>query len=135
MQAMPPSERYRQALAAFQQGRHADALALLRALLAEHPGHGDGWNLAGVIQDIGRDPVSASACFERAIAAGAGAGAMANLGLARQKLGRWELAEQAYRQAIQHDPGHALAWQKLGALLALLKRGHEALHCYREALR
>ena len=135
MQAMPPSERYRQALAAFQQGRHADALAGLRALLAEHPGHGDGWNLAGVIQDIGRDPASASACFEQAIAAGAGAGAMANLGLARQKLRRWDLAEQAYRQAIQHDPGHALAWQKLGALLALLKRGHEALHCYREALR
>lgn len=134
---MPPatsSEMYAQAHAAFVQGRLQNALQLLDALVKAHPRHGDGWNLAGVIHNIGRDFDSAIACFKRAAAAGAGAGAMANLGFAHQKLLQYELAAQAYRQAIKQDPSHAFAWQKLGGLLEIQKRSKEALDCYRRAV-
>ena len=134
MPVATPSEMYVQAHAAFKQGRLQDALQLLDALLKAYPGYGDAWNLAGVIHNIGRDFDSAIACFKRAAAAGAGAGAMANLGFAHQKLSQYELAVQAYKQAVKQDPSNAFAWQKLGGLLEIQKRGKEALDCYRRAV-
>lgn len=59
---------------------------------------------------------------------------MANLGFAHQKLSQYELAAQAYKQAIKQDPSHAFAWQKLGGLLEIQKRSKEALDCYRRAV-
>jgi tetratricopeptide (TPR) repeat protein len=39
-----------------------------------------------------------------------------NLGLARQKMGRFQLAEQSYGRAVELDPGFVEAWVNLGGV-------------------
>lgn len=50
-----------------------------------------------------------------------------NLGFVHVRLGRPELAEAEWRQALTHSPGHAEAARNLGLLLVQLGRTEEAL--------
>jgi tetratricopeptide (TPR) repeat protein len=49
--------------------------------------------------------------------------------------GRYDEAEQAYRRAIEVDPGYAYAWNVLANLLELKKRNEEAEQAYRQAIK
>lgn len=133
MQGDTPAAIYAQAFDAYQRSDLQGALRLLGPLLQSHPGHADGWNLCGVIYTIERGFSAAIACFARAIAAGAGAGTLVNLGFAHQKLEQHELAGRAYKQALRQDPSLAIAWQKLGGLEEIEGRPERALDCYRRA--
>jgi predicted O-linked N-acetylglucosamine transferase (SPINDLY family) len=133
MQDNTPAAIYAQAFDAYRQSDLQGALRLLGPLLQAHPGHADGWNLCGVIYTIERGFNAATACFARAIAAGAGAGTLVNLGFAHQKLEQREQAGRAYRQALRQDPSLAIAWQKLGGLEEIEGRPERALDCYRRA--
>lgn len=109
-------------------------MRLLDALVRSYPRHADAWNLAGVINNMRRDFQSATRCFERAVALGAGAGALINLGFSHLKLGRPADAERAYVHAVRLDPKLAIAWQKLGELQEADGRCELALASYRRAL-
>lgn len=134
MQSGSATDQYAQALAAFRQGKHGDAMRLLDALVGRYPRHADAWNLAGVISNMRRDFESATRCFERAAALGAGAGALTNLGFAHLKQGRPADAERAYVHALRLEPRLAIAWQKLGELQQADGRCELALASYRQAL-
>ena len=133
MPAFDPTRKYAQAHEAFRQGKRQEALVHLAALLESFPRHADAWNLAGVIHNIGRDFESAILCFRQAIVVGNLPGAMVNLGFAHQKLGQYQAARDAYRQAVQHDGSLSIAWQKLGGLGELLGEPMQALDSYRRA--
>ena len=92
---LPPSQLYARAVAAYRQGDSRAALVVLQQLLRQHPGHADAWNLAGVIHGTRQEPTLAADCYRRAIAAGAGAGAWMNLGLAEQRRQAHDAAETA----------------------------------------
>lgn len=49
------------------------------------------------------------------------------LGTSQRLQGQWEDAEAAYRQALELNPGYAVARHNLGALLAQLSRSEDAL--------
>lgn len=61
--------------------------------------------------------------------------ALASLGFAYSKLGRWEEAERALEEAVERSPGYATAHQWLGLLLGDLGRPNEGLvHTRRAAV-
>ncbi|MBW8367884.1 MAG: tetratricopeptide repeat protein [Arenimonas sp.] len=123
-----------QAQAAFRQGRLPEALQLIDAVVKREPGNADAWNLAGVVCHVRRDHAAAARYFERALALGAGAGVLVNLGFAHQALGHTDQAGQAYAQATRRDPSLALAWQKLGGLQEHQGQRGDALESYRRAV-
>lgn len=130
----PQATLFAQAQAAFRAGRLPEALQRIDALVRLAPNHAEAWNLAGVVCHVRRDFDAAARYFQRALALGAGAGVLVNLGFALQKLGRDDEAGQAYREAARRDPALALAWQKLGGLQELQGRREEALECFRAAV-
>lgn len=134
MHPAPPDALYAQALQAFRQGHRDLARQALQALLARAPRHVDGWNLAGVLAQTGGDLRAAAECFQRAVAAGGGAGVLVNLGFARQKLGDEAAAMTAFRQATRAEPRLAIAWQKLGGLNEAHGDTGHALAAYRRAV-
>lgn len=69
--------------------------------------------------------------FSKAAGAGGGAAALTGLGLAYRNTGRFKLAEQAYRSALQSDPGYGPAMLDLAVLLDLyLQQPANALPLY-----
>jgi tetratricopeptide (TPR) repeat protein len=63
------------------------------------------------------------------------AGNWNNKGLSYARLGLFEKAEDAYRNALRLNPNNAVAHNNLGALLQALKRLEEAEREYRETIR
>jgi len=123
-----------QAQAAFRQGRLPESLQLIDTLVRREPGNTDAWNLAGVVCHVRREHAAAVRYFERALALGAGAGVLVNLGFAHQALGQADQASQAYTEATRRDPLLALAWQKLGGLQEQQGQREDALESYRRAV-
>jgi Flp pilus assembly protein TadD len=69
--------------------------------------------------------------FGAALESGAGAPAMTGLAVTYRNTGRFDLAEEGYRSALQADPGYAPAMLNLAVLLDLyLQRPAEALQQY-----
>jgi predicted O-linked N-acetylglucosamine transferase (SPINDLY family) len=132
---MPADPTFAQAQAAFREGRLPDALQLIDTLVRRDPGHADAWNLAGVVCHVQRQFDAAIRYFERALALGAGAGVLVNLGFAHQAKGDDDTAGRAYAEATRREPKLAIAWQKLGGLSELLGHTEEALDAYRQAVR
>jgi len=62
------------------------------------------------------------------------AGARFNLGLAYTALGRQQQAEEAYREAVELDPGLSQAWVNLGGMLLLKWDFKGALEANSQAL-
>ncbi len=86
---------------------------------------------AGAAAAASGDWALAEQHYSAALASGGGAPAMTGLGLAYRNTGRFGLAEDAYRSALQADPGYAPAMLNLGVLLDLyLQRPAEALEQY-----
>ncbi len=62
-------------------------------------------------------------------------GAWVNLGIARNMQGDTSAAEQAFRKAVELDPGQAEAWNQLGMLYRRSNRLDDARASYNEALK
>lgn len=125
---------YARAFECHRQGRPNDALAQLESLLKKAPNHINGRNLASVIYLQNRTYDAAIRHLKYTVALGAGAGVLVNLGMAYQLSGQHDLAGATYEDAVQREPGLAIAWQKLAGLREILDRPEEALACYRRAV-
>ncbi|TFG31382.1 tetratricopeptide repeat protein [Candidatus Thorarchaeota archaeon] len=62
------------------------------------------------------------------------AGTWYNLGNLYKNQGRFKLAEDAYRHAIEYDPSHRMFWANLGAALSEQKLYDKANEAYKQAV-
>ena len=116
---------------AHQEGRSADAIALLERSLALQPDRAD-WhsNLAIVLRDRLRLDEAIAACRRAIELDPAHANAHNNLGVILRAQGHAAEAEAAYREAIRVCPEHTDAYTNLGILLNGQKRTREAAVCF-----
>ncbi|GAA4349806.1 tetratricopeptide repeat protein [Variovorax defluvii] len=124
-------------LAVHQRGRHAEAIALIRAAIALN-GEQFGWhcNLGNVLLMAGQADAAADA-YEQALrlAPPGYADIHNNLGVLLHEQRRFEKAEFALRRALELDPFRSEVHANLGRLLLSLGRLDEAQRCLEEALR
>jgi predicted TPR repeat methyltransferase len=116
---------------AHQQGRHADAIALIEKSVGIVPDRPDFYNNLGIVLQAGGRIDAAIDAYQRAIALEPNhANAHSNLGVLLRATGKPVEAEAAYRTAIRLDPAHIDAYTNLGVLLNGLKRSEEAVACF-----
>lgn len=120
---------------AHQQGRNAEALALIERSVALAPDQADWHSNLGIVfqSDHRLDPAIRS--YRRAIDIDPShANAHNNLGVLLRATGQPVEAEAAYRAAIRLNPEHIDAYTNLGILLNGSKRTEEAAACYCKAI-
>jgi predicted TPR repeat methyltransferase len=116
---------------AHQQGRSAEAVALIERSLQLEPERADWHSNLGIVLRDRLNLDDAIAAYRRAIAIDPEhANAHNNLGVALRAQGKLAEAEEAYRAAIRVDPEHSDAYTNLGILLNSQKRTHEAVVCF-----
>jgi predicted TPR repeat methyltransferase len=116
---------------AHQQGRSADAVALIERSLELEPQRADWYSNLGIVLQSRLSLDDAIAAYRTAIALDPShANAHSNLGVVLRAKGELDEAEAAYRAAIRIDPGHADAYHNLGVLLNAQKRPREAALCF-----
>ena len=122
-------------IACLQQGRPADALEPLRAVVRLRPGSPHAVsNLGAVLAGLKRHD-EVLALTEAALARGLVAAPVHTArGVALQALGRRDEALEAYRAAIAIDPRSGDAANNLGTLLSAMDRHAEALDAFDKAL-
>ena len=105
------------------QGRHDDAIVLVREALAQRPDDAGAWNNLGNILLLSGAPDAAADAWQRSVDAGgaASAQALSNLAVLYRKQGRPADAERAARQAIAVNAEDGDAWYRLSQ--ALLDQG------------
>ena len=130
--------RFQAALAHQAAGRQGEAEALLRDIIASHPGDADAANaydLLGVVLALGGRNTDAAASLERAIAlAPAVAATHNNLGNVLSALGLGEEAVAAYGRALALRPDDAQTLNNLGTVLKAAGRLADARDAYERAL-
>ena len=133
---MPTAEQnLRDAQAAHQQGRLADAMRLYRRVLALHPRNADVLHLLGVAALQSRQIAEGVDLIRKAIALNGTVAAMhTNLGNGLRDLGRPAEAVARHDDALSLDPNYALAWCNRGIALIDLSRAEEALASFDKAL-
>ena len=110
------------AIAAYRQGKHADAQALCRQILKDLPGHFDALHLLGVSELDCRQFEEAERTLARAVSvAPRSAEAHSNLGLALFNLKRFDDARKCQERAVALKPNFPTAWTNLGN--ALMRSG------------
>jgi tetratricopeptide (TPR) repeat protein len=117
------------------QGKHAEALSLLKRATQLAPDLFDAWfNLARLLRFTGATASDRLAAWERAVAIKPNdAPAWTGKGNALNDLKRSEEALAAQEQAITLDPSYAIAWNNKGNALRDLKRPEEALAAFERA--
>jgi tetratricopeptide (TPR) repeat protein len=121
-----------------QSHHYASAEALYRATIEGNPSSWLAHNHLGAILLRKSDAAAlgeAIAHVQTAMRLHPDAEAHNNLGLARQRQGRFEEAIREHREAIRLKPGLAEAHYNLGLALAAVGRGGEAIAAYTEAAR
>ncbi len=123
------------AVAAYRQGRHADAQSLCRKILGDIADHFDALHLLGVSElDCGRF-AEAEGVLARAVAiTPKSAEAQGNLGLALFNLGRYENARKHQETAIKLNPKFAVAFGNLGNTLMHLRLLEQAVEAQDRAI-
>jgi predicted TPR repeat methyltransferase len=112
-------------------GQHQRAVDLLRAALAASGGRVDWANKVGNILTAQNRFAEAADIFEQAIAkAPAQALLRINLGAARERMGDFARAEQAYQAAISLEPESQEAYRLLSALYAGQQMELESVRAY-----
>jgi predicted O-linked N-acetylglucosamine transferase (SPINDLY family) len=124
------------AVAAYRQGRHADAQALCRRILQDIPDYFHGLHLLGVSAlDCARIE-EARRALERAIAVDPrSAEAHSNLGFAYFKLRRYDEARRVQERALALNPNFPVAQTNLGNTLMRLGLHEEAIAAHERAIR
>ncbi len=136
------SERLAAAVEYHRRGRLTQAERMYRAVLKSRPEHADALHLLGLIASETGCHQEAVTLIGRAIRQNPAVPAYhKNLGraLARQgdalcQAGRFEEAEQAWREAVRLKPDLAAAWVSLAGVLARGERWQEASEAWRRAL-
>jgi len=129
----------------FERGDYAACMPLFERIVADHPdGYADAWGRLGLIHHGEGRVEEAVACYEKAIQVNPGyTEASLNLVVALNDLGRFEEAEQLFRDAAERlkdgEEGAALAalanrHVRLGDDYVRLERLDDAMHEYRRAL-
>jgi len=118
-----------------QQGRAAEALAMLEPLLAEAPGHADIRSHCGLArQELGRRD-EALRDFDQALALSPGnVLALLFRGNLLVEAGLFAGALESYDRLLAVAPGYDEAWFRRGAVLWLMERFEAALASYAQAL-
>ena len=123
------------AMAHYQAGRRAEALAVCREALALEPGRADVLAFAAMLAlELGDHAQAVELYGETVTAKPDYAEAHYNLGNALKSLGRPDDAMAAYRRAIELKPDLAEAHNNLGNVLQGLGRHEEAAEAYRRTL-
>jgi tetratricopeptide (TPR) repeat protein len=123
------------ALAAVQEGRHADALEQIRRLRVSQADSAWYWHAEGALQEALGKGADAVTSYRAAVRLRPQDGPLAaSLGDVLAGLGRHEEAIKAYRQAIAANDKLVRAHTKLGDSLHILARLDEAIETYRGAL-
>jgi len=116
---------------AHQQGKTAEAVALIERSLELEPDRADWYSNLGIVLRDRLKLDEAVVAFRRAIAIDSKhANAHSNLGVVLRAQGKLIESETAYRAAIHADPEHSDAYTNLGILLNSQKRTHEAVVCF-----
>jgi predicted O-linked N-acetylglucosamine transferase (SPINDLY family) len=124
------------AVAAYRQGRHADAQALCRHILQDLPNYFDGLHLLGVSQIDCASFAEAAQTLERAVAAEPrSADAHSNLGFAFFRLRRYDEARRAQERALALKPNFPTAQTNLGNTLMRLGLCEQAIEAHERAIR
>ncbi|MEN3069277.1 tetratricopeptide repeat protein [Uliginosibacterium sediminicola] len=127
---------FRQALAAHQQGRPAEAAALYEAILALDPQHADSLHYLGLIAAQQQDHPRALALIDAALRSKPqDPAAHSNRGIVLSSLGRKREALASFDAALALKADYADAAHNRGVALAELGRFDEALASYERALR
>jgi protein O-GlcNAc transferase len=135
MAVKPEQSLIDQALELHRLGKYAEAEAVYRQILTDHPNHPDANHLLGVIAyQHGRHEI-ALALIQKAIAAN---DTMAeyhrNLGLVLVGLGRVEEAAAAYERALARRPNYPKALHNLATVQRMQKKIDEAMVNCQKAL-
>ncbi|HET7085510.1 MAG TPA: tetratricopeptide repeat protein [Rhizomicrobium sp.] len=126
----------RAGIALFQQGRQADAEALLTDARRRHPGDFNLLHMLGIMLVQGRDPARGVALIETALEQRKDfAPAYNNLGNGYRRLQKHEAAIAAYDRAIALRPDFVEAFNNRGNTLAVLGRATDALEDFETAIR
>ena len=124
-----------QAIAAFQAGRHRQAVKGLKQHLKRHGRDSAGWRVLAEMQNRSDDPAGARKSLEKAVALEPErAPTFALLGITLVKLGQYRVAEDRFRQALVLDPKAVDAWVNLASCLRLQDRVAAAIEAYRTAV-
>jgi predicted O-linked N-acetylglucosamine transferase (SPINDLY family) len=123
------------ALAAYREGRHADAQSLCRRLVTELPDLFEAVHLLGVsVLDCGQHE-EARGILERAVALNpSSADANSNLGFALFKLDRCDEARACYDKALALKPNFPVAHRNLGNVLLRLNLHEQAIASFTRAI-
>jgi len=123
------------AVAAYRQGRHAEAQALCRQILKDLPDHFDALHVLGTSQVNCSRFEEAVATLTRAINVDPrSADAQSNLGTALSELGRYEEARRCQEKAIALKPNFPMALTNLGKTLVNLAQIGAAIAAYDRAV-
>ncbi len=128
------TEALQEAVRLHQAGRHAEAEARYRSILAREPANADALHYLGLlVYGAGRYDLAADLLQQSVRANGRNAAAWSNLGNALTMLQRLPEAEAAFRSALRADPAFADAAFNLGNALRQQNRMQEAEESYRHA--
>ena len=133
--AEPPELRSNRAYVLSRQGRHAEALELLRPLVAECPDFMPAWsNLAVALHGLG--DVQGAAQAEARVHALQPDSPQAQVaaGLVALQQGWAGAALNHFRQAVQRAPAMPEAWINLGLALLDMGEAHDAVQAFEQAL-
>ncbi|MBI3432853.1 MAG: tetratricopeptide repeat protein [Hydrogenophilales bacterium] len=123
-------------LAAFREGRHAEAVALARTMTEQFPQNEFGWKTLGVVyMQLGSCADALEPMKKAAALSPNDVEAHYNLGVTLQGLGRPQEAESSYRRALRINPHYADALCNLGVTLRNLGHPEEAEKNLRKAVR
>ncbi len=127
--------RYMMGVIRLQQGRAAEALAIIEPLLAEAPGSADIRTQCGLArQELGRRD-EALADFDRALALQPDNPlTLLYRGNFLVESGQYAQALDSYERLLRIAPGYDEAWLRRGSALWLMERHDEALASYGKAL-
>ena len=123
------------AVTAYREGRHAEAQAICRQILALLPDHFDALHLLGVSAlDGGRLDLAEQALTQAVEVEPRHAEAQSNLGLALFNLKRFEEARKCQERAIALKPNFATALTGLGNTLMRLRLSDQAIAAHDRAI-
>ncbi|QYO64435.1 tetratricopeptide repeat protein [Leptolyngbya sp. 7M] len=121
-------------LICLQQGQAELALAHIQRAIDLDPNGAEFHSHAGVVQCSLGNLAAGIACYQRALSLQPSSHTRFNLGLAFQKLGQLEAAEQTYRMLVADQPNYSAAYQQLGNIQQQRQQFLSAIHSYQQAL-